>query len=93
MVETASVGRQRPRPGRSSAASASDGARPDESDFPLPIAGAADQPSESRMNRIAQRAHEIYEARGGEHGKAIQDWLQAEREIDTELTDERGIDG
>jgi DUF2934 family protein len=34
------------------------------------------------MNRIARRAHEIYEARGGEHGKALEDWLQAEREID-----------
>ena len=38
----------------------------------------------SRMNRIAKRAHEIYESRGGEHGKALNDWLQAEREIDAE---------
>jgi Protein of unknown function (DUF2934) len=37
---------------------------------------------ESRMNRIARRAHELYEARGGNHGKALEDWLQAEREID-----------
>jgi hypothetical protein len=37
------------------------------------------------MNRIAQRAQEIYQARGGEHGKALDDWLQAEREIDAEL--------
>jgi uncharacterized protein YndB with AHSA1/START domain len=34
------------------------------------------------MNRIARRAHEIYELRGGEYGKAVEDWLQAEREID-----------
>ena len=40
----------------------------------------------SRMNRIARRAHEIYEARGGEHGRALEDWLQAEREIDAELS-------
>ena len=39
---------------------------------------------EGRMDRIARRAHEIYERRGGEHGKAIEDWLQAEREIDAE---------
>jgi DUF2934 family protein len=45
-------------------------------------AGPVPEPSESRMNRIARRAHEIYEARGGEHGKALEDWLQAEREID-----------
>jgi hypothetical protein len=47
--------------------------------------GAGLQPSESRMNRIARRAHEIYEARGGEHGKAMEDWLQAEREIDAAI--------
>lgn len=40
---------------------------------------------ETRMNRIAQRAHEIYQARGGQHGKALDDWLQAEREIDAEI--------
>jgi hypothetical protein len=44
------------------------------------------------MNRIARRAHEIYEARGGEHGKALEDWLQAERDIDSELEAEPGID-
>jgi hypothetical protein len=36
------------------------------------------------MNRIAGRAHEIYEARGGEEGTAPDDWLRAEREIDAE---------
>jgi DUF2934 family protein len=36
----------------------------------------------SRMNRIARRAREIYEARGGQHGTAMDDWLRAEREID-----------
>jgi len=46
------------------------------------------QPSESRLNRIARLAHEIYEARGGEHGKAMGDWLQAEREIDAQIEDE-----
>jgi hypothetical protein len=37
------------------------------------------------MSRIARRAHEIYEARGGERGKAMEDWLQAEREVDAEM--------
>jgi hypothetical protein len=41
--------------------------------------------NESRISRIARRAHQIYEARGGEHGKALEDWLQAEREIDAEM--------
>ena len=42
-------------------------------------------PDESRMDRIAKRAHEIYEARGGQHGKAMEDWLTAERQIDDEI--------
>jgi len=37
-----------------------------------------------RLTRIAERAHEIYERRGGDHGRALNDWLQAEREIDEE---------
>jgi hypothetical protein len=37
------------------------------------------------MARIAQRAHEIYERRGGFEGKDLDDWLQAEREIDAEI--------
>ena len=58
-------------------------------------AGGAPSPDEDdgaqelRMNRIARRAHQIYEARGGQHGKALEDWLQAEREIDAESPDER----
>ena len=43
------------------------------------------QPVESRMNRIARRAHEIYEARNGQHGTAMEDWLTAERQIDEEI--------
>ena len=38
-----------------------------------------------RMNRIAKRAEEIYEARGGRQGKAMEDWLQAEREVDMQM--------
>jgi DnaK suppressor protein len=30
---------------------------------------------------IAQRAHQIYESRGFADGKAVSDWLQAEREL------------
>jgi hypothetical protein len=44
------------------------------------------------MDRIAARAHAIYEARGGEHGRALEDWLQAEREIDAEIQAERAMD-
>lgn len=35
----------------------------------------------SNSDKIAQRAYELYEARGGEAGHELEDWLQAEREI------------
>jgi hypothetical protein len=47
---------------------------------------------ERRFERIAARAREIYEARGGEHGQALDDWLQAEREIDLELEEPLAVD-
>ena len=47
--------------------------------------GPTREPAESRMNRIARRAHEIYEARNGQHGTAMEDWLTAERQIDEEI--------
>ncbi|MEW6246400.1 MAG: DUF2934 domain-containing protein [Nitrospirota bacterium] len=31
--------------------------------------------------RIAQRAYELYERRGREHGHDLDDWLAAEREL------------
>ncbi len=32
---------------------------------------------------IARRAFEVFCARGGQHGRALDDWLQAERELMT----------
>ena len=37
--------------------------------------------SEDLRERIAQRAYEIHQRRGGQHGSDWEDWLQAEREI------------
>ncbi|MEP7116111.1 MAG: DUF2934 domain-containing protein, partial [Acidobacteriota bacterium] len=37
----------------------------------------------SRLARIARRAHELFEGRGAAHGLKLDDWLQAEREIDS----------
>jgi hypothetical protein len=34
---------------------------------------------------IARRAHDLYLARGREHGHDVDDWLQAERELRTTL--------
>ena len=42
-----------------------------------------EQPADpSRIERIAARAHELYERRGGSDGRDLDDWLEAEREID-----------
>ena len=50
-----------------------------------PAAAAAPEASpRSRFERIAQRAYAIYERRGGEDRSSMDDWLQAEREIDSE---------
>jgi hypothetical protein len=45
---------------------------------------SAPQTPESRMSRISERAYAIYERRGGQGGQDMDDWLQAEREIDGE---------
>ena len=39
---------------------------------------------------IARRAYQLYEERGGEHGRDWQDWLQAERELRQFLRDAVG---
>lgn len=33
---------------------------------------------------IARRAHELYLERGGEHGKDVEDWVRAEKELSDE---------
>ena len=37
--------------------------------------------SQELENQIRQRAYELYEARGGEDGHDLEDWLRAEEEI------------
>lgn len=48
------------------------------------VTGSPTASPESRLDRIAQRAYALYERRGGQGGSAVEDWLQAEREIDAE---------
>ncbi len=33
---------------------------------------------------IARRAHELYLQRGGDHGKDVEDWVRAEKELSEE---------
>lgn len=37
--------------------------------------------AEPSLEAIAERAYEIYKARGGVHGKDADDWLEAELEL------------
>jgi hypothetical protein len=90
MLETAVANEQRPRADKPSPSRATDETRRDEANPSPTVPGTLDPPAEPRMKRIARRAHEIYEARGGVDGKALEDWLQAEREIDSELSDGGG---
>ena len=43
---------------------------------PLPVS-----PGDDLHILIAKRAHELYSERGYGHGSALDDWLEAEREI------------
>jgi hypothetical protein len=36
---------------------------------------------EPSREEIARHAHELYVHRGGEHGKDVEDWVKAEREL------------
>jgi hypothetical protein len=41
-------------------------------------------PSEPTHDEIALRAWSIYERRGGGHGQAMNDWLEAKRQLSAE---------
>ncbi len=44
----------------------------------------AQNPSEEQLERIRQRAYELYAARGQGDGHDLEDWLQAEAEVGAE---------
>jgi hypothetical protein len=37
--------------------------------------------TELSTEQIARRAHELYVQHGGEHGKDVEDWVRAEKEL------------
>jgi hypothetical protein len=43
---------------------------------------------DERTQRISLRAYELWEKRGREHGSHLDDWIEAEREIDAEIAGE-----
>jgi hypothetical protein len=44
-------------------------------------AGSKTKKAGPSLEEISRRAYEIYQARGGEHGRHEEDWQQAEREL------------
>ena len=44
----------------------------------------AHDPSEEQLERIRQRAHDLFVARGQGDGHDLEDWLQAEAEVSAE---------
>jgi hypothetical protein len=57
----------------------------DTADGPPPLPQQPDNAQGDVIDRerIASRAYEIYVARGGVHGRDMDDWLEAERELTT----------
>jgi hypothetical protein len=43
--------------------------------------GEGSEQDSSSNERVARRAYQRFEERGGEHGRDIDDWLEAEREL------------
>jgi len=51
-----------------------------EGQFSQPVA-IESGPSDTDRHRVAERAYYLYQARGGGHGRDLDDWLTAEREV------------
>ena len=45
------------------------------------LAQQAARRAEAHQGRIAQRAYELYEQRGRQEGRSLEDWLDAERQL------------
>lgn len=71
-------------PGKSSAASQA-GRGSEKTGPPLQAARRA----EGYHDRVEQRAYELYEQRGRQDGGDMEDWLDAEREVDSAPTASR----
>lgn len=52
---------------------------------PVALSEPVFQSSDDLKARIATRAYELYERRGGHHGQDLDDWLQAEKQVMSEL--------
>jgi hypothetical protein len=71
------------RNGQANAARTPPGAADPPQDVAQQARQAASGPEREAMIRLA--AYALYEARGGNYGNALQDWLRAEAEVDQAL--------
>jgi sorbitol-specific phosphotransferase system component IIBC len=55
-------------------------ASPPKSAQPTPVAATLSR-AQAAQHRISERAFEIFEKRGSQHGHDLQDWFRAERQI------------
>src|SRR5579864_2507934 len=60
-----------------------DRSRPARPDFSVAGPGEASVASPAREDEVRRRAYEIYLERGAEPGRELNDWLQAERELNS----------
>ena len=56
-------------------------AKPRKKDYGAPQNGGETTAATIDRDACAQRAYELYLARGGEDGRDLEDWLTAEREL------------
>ena len=58
-----------------------------------PASGAAPQNGDDREELVRRTAYALYEARGRAHGRALDDWLQAQAQIAQSAATEAGLAG
>ena len=56
----------------------------------LPSVKATSPPAATREEEVRSRAYRLYEERGREDGRALDDWLQADEEVSPRAGNMRG---
>ena len=54
-------------------------------EIPIKVVGEFSQSDDRLRQRIAEKAHELYQCRGCCHGRELDDWLEAERLVLSEI--------
>ena len=54
-------------------------------EIPIRVASEFGQSDDQLRQRVAEKAHELYQCRGCCHGRDLDDWLEAERLVMSEI--------